>query len=119
MPDPDKKMLREIKRLLKKAGNRHRRRQFNKGLIDNPEEAHLDEENLGKHRSDVMNGMDKKEVFVKDSITMTEVNCPNCGMICFIGLFRDGEEKELRCEAGEASCGYHWVEKFKIDEYKK
>lgn len=58
MPDPDKKMLREIKRAIKKSGNRHRRRQLDRNLADNPEEAHLSEEDLGRKRSDAMNGLD-------------------------------------------------------------
>jgi len=57
--DPDKRKLRELKRVLKKAGNKHRRRELKKTLIDNPEEAPFAEENLGRNRSDAMNGLDK------------------------------------------------------------
>lgn len=46
---------------------------------------------------------------------IVEVNCPACGMISYIGSVRDGETKEIRCEAGEASCGYSWSEKFKME----
>ncbi len=58
MPDPDKKMLRQLKRIIKKKGNKHRRQQLKKDLIENPEEAHLNEENFGKCESQSMNGID-------------------------------------------------------------
>jgi hypothetical protein len=46
---------------------------------------------------------------------IVEVNCPNCNMISYIGSVRDGETKDFHCEAGEASCGYTWSEKFKME----
>lgn len=58
MPDPDKRKLREVKRILKKRGNKHRRQELKKNLAENPEAAALAEENLGKHRSDSLNGLD-------------------------------------------------------------
>lgn len=58
MPDPDKRMLRELKRVVKKRGNKHRRQQLKKDLEDNPEEAHLNEEDFGKCESKEMNGID-------------------------------------------------------------
>jgi len=66
MVDPDKKMLRELKREIKKIGNRKRRRNFNKGLLNNPEEAHLQEEDLGYNRSDAMNGLDTDSTRIKE-----------------------------------------------------
>jgi hypothetical protein len=58
-PDPDKRKLREIKRALKKRGNKHRRQQLKRDLAENPEEAAHSEENLGRHRSDELNGLDQ------------------------------------------------------------
>ena len=39
MPDPDKRRMRELKRAVKKRGNKHRRQQLKRDLVDNPEEA--------------------------------------------------------------------------------
>lgn len=58
-PDPDKRKLRELKRVLKKRGTKHRRQELKKTLTDNPEEAHEAEENLGRARSDTLNGLDQ------------------------------------------------------------
>ncbi len=58
MPDPDKRMLRDLKRALKKRGNKHRRAGLKKSLADNPEEAAHAEEDLGRHRSDTLNKLD-------------------------------------------------------------
>ena len=58
MPDPDKRKLRELKRALKKRGNKHRRQQLKRNLAENPEEAAETEEDLGKHRSDQLNKLD-------------------------------------------------------------
>ena len=58
MPDPDKRMLRDLKRALKKRGNKHRRAELKKNLAANPEEAAYAEEDLGRHRSDTLNKLD-------------------------------------------------------------
>ena len=58
-PDPDKRKLRELKRALKKRGNKHRRQQLQRDLVENPEEAAHSEEELGRHRSDEYNGLDR------------------------------------------------------------
>ena len=58
MPDPDKRRMRELKRSLKKRGNKHRRQELKKNLADNPEEAAHAEEDLGRHRSDTLNKLD-------------------------------------------------------------
>ncbi|MCZ2342391.1 MAG: hypothetical protein LC104_11430 [Bacteroidales bacterium] len=58
-PDPDKRRLRELKRVLKKAGSKHRRRELKRDLAENPEEAAYSEENLGRSRSDTLNGLDR------------------------------------------------------------
>jgi hypothetical protein len=58
-PDPDKRKLRDLKRALKKRGNKHRRQQLKRDLNENPEEAAHSEEKLGRHRSDTLNGLDR------------------------------------------------------------
>ena len=57
--DPEKRKLRELKRSVKKRGNKHRRAELKKSLTENPEEAAHAEADLGKHRSDLLNGIDK------------------------------------------------------------
>lgn len=58
MPDPDKRKLREVKRAIKKAGNKHRRQALKRNLAENPEGAADADEDLGKHRSDTLNRLD-------------------------------------------------------------
>jgi hypothetical protein len=58
MPDPDKRQLRKLKRVVKKAGSKHRRRELRKQLAENPEEAAYAEENFGKSSSESLNGLD-------------------------------------------------------------
>jgi hypothetical protein len=58
-PDPDKRLLREVKRVVKKRGNKHRRQQLKRDLVENPDEAAHSEEKLGRHRSDEYNGLDQ------------------------------------------------------------
>lgn len=57
--DPDKRKMREVKRAVKKRGNKHRRQELKKNLAENPEEAAHAEENLGRFRSDTLNGLDR------------------------------------------------------------
>jgi len=57
--DPDKRKLRQLKRDIKRAGSKHRRRDFKEQLRDNPAEAHLKEENFGRHSSAGLNAFDK------------------------------------------------------------
>ncbi len=57
--DPKKRELRKLKRDIKRAGNRHRRRQLKRDLADNPEEAHPSEESFGRNRSAGFNGLDE------------------------------------------------------------
>ena len=54
----DKRLQREIKRQVKKAGNKHRRRALKDVLRKNPEEAAHSEENFGRHSSAYLNGQD-------------------------------------------------------------
>lgn len=57
--DPTKRELREQKRAVKKAGNKHRRLELKRSLVVNPEEAAHVEEDYGRHRSAAMNGIDR------------------------------------------------------------
>lgn len=57
--DPDKRKMREVKRAVKKRGNKHRRQELKKTLAENPDEAAHAEENLGRFRSDALNGLDR------------------------------------------------------------
>lgn len=58
-PDPEKRKLRELKRAVKKRGNKHRRQQLKRDLAENPEGAANSEEKLGRFRSEEFNGIDK------------------------------------------------------------
>lgn len=58
-PDPDKRKLRKLKQVLKRRGSKHRRADLKRTLAENPEEAADAEENLGRSRSDTLNGLDR------------------------------------------------------------
>ena len=58
-PDPDKRKIRELKRAVKKRGNKHRRQQLKRDLVEKPEDAAHSKEKLGRFRSDTLNGIDK------------------------------------------------------------
>ncbi len=55
----DKRKLRALKRAVKRDGNKHRRHAFKQQLRQNPEEAHLAQEDLGKGVSRDLNGLDR------------------------------------------------------------
>ena len=57
--DPDKRDLRQHKRLVKKAGQRHARRALKADLAANPETADETEIDFGRHSSTNFNGMDQ------------------------------------------------------------
>jgi len=59
MHDQEKRQLRKLKRDIKKLGSKHRRRKLKDDLRDNPADAHLAEEDVGKLASETLNGMDK------------------------------------------------------------
>jgi hypothetical protein len=56
--DQDKRRYRQLKRQVKKAGNKSRRAHLKRELTDNPEEAHWSEYDFGSESSANMNGMD-------------------------------------------------------------
>jgi hypothetical protein len=67
--DPDKRRMRQDKRAIKKAGNKHRRQSLKRQLEQNPEEAAHADEDLGRHTSKDFNGMDhdsKRQQLEKD-----------------------------------------------------
>jgi hypothetical protein len=57
--DRDKRKYRQLKRDIKRAGSKHRRRDFKRQLRDNPDEAHWQDENFGRYSSAAMNGNDE------------------------------------------------------------
>lgn len=56
--DPDKRKYRQLKREVKRAGSKHRRRDLKAQLRENPEEAAFHEENFGRNESVNLNGLD-------------------------------------------------------------
>jgi hypothetical protein len=58
-PDPHKRELRKLKRTIKRAGSKHRRRELKKQLAENPEAAPEAEEAFGKFSSANFNGLDQ------------------------------------------------------------
>jgi hypothetical protein len=57
--DQDKRKYRQLKRDLKKAGNRKRRRQLQRDLLEQPEEAAHSEFDFGRDSSAGLNGNDR------------------------------------------------------------
>jgi hypothetical protein len=57
--DPEKRRMRELKRSIKRAGNKHRRQQLKRDLAENPDEAHQSEADVGRDRSADFNGLDR------------------------------------------------------------
>lgn len=57
---PEKRELRQLKREIKRAGSQRRRRLLKRDLIENPEEAHYAEADLGRFRSADLNGIDRR-----------------------------------------------------------
>ncbi len=56
--DPHQRAMRELKRAIKKRGNKHRRHALKRQLAENPEEAGLAVEEFGRHESRNWNGQD-------------------------------------------------------------
>lgn len=57
--DPDKRQYRQLKRDLKQAGNRKRRRHLQRELQDNPEDAAHSEFDFGRLGTAGLNGNDR------------------------------------------------------------
>jgi len=56
--DPHKRELRKLKRTLKRAGSKHRRRELKRQLAENPEGAADAEEDVGRFSSEGLNRLD-------------------------------------------------------------
>jgi hypothetical protein len=57
--DQDKRKYRQMKRDLKQAGNRKRRRHLQREVRDHPHEAGLSEFDFGRHGTAGLNGNDR------------------------------------------------------------
>lgn len=57
--EPDKRQLRQLKRDIKRAGSKRRRRQLKAQLADNPEEAADADFDFGRSSSATLNGLDR------------------------------------------------------------
>ncbi len=57
--DQDKRRYRQLKRDLKRAGNRKRRRQLQRELVEHPENAGQTTFDFGRHGSAGLNGNDR------------------------------------------------------------
>ena len=60
MDQDSKRELRQLKREIKRAGGKRRRRLLKSALVDHPEEAHEDSVDFGRLRSADLNGFDRK-----------------------------------------------------------
>jgi len=56
--DQEKRRHREMKRIVKRAGNKSRRQQLKRQLADTPEDAANVEPDFGRHSSADLNGID-------------------------------------------------------------
>jgi hypothetical protein len=56
--EPEKRRLRQMKRAIKKAGQKSRRQSLKRDLTKNPEEAAHSEETFGRNSSAGLNGLD-------------------------------------------------------------
>ena len=59
MDQDQKRELRQLKREIKRAGGKRRRRQLKQGLAEHPEDAHQDSASFGRYRSADLNGIDR------------------------------------------------------------
>jgi hypothetical protein len=65
--DPRKRELRKLKRTLKRAGSKHRRRDLKRHLAENPEAAADAEENFGRYSSEGLNRLDNDSTRQRDT----------------------------------------------------
>jgi len=56
--EPEKRRLRQMKRAIKKAGQKSRRQSLKRDLANNPEDAAHSEESFGRNSSAGLNGLD-------------------------------------------------------------
>jgi hypothetical protein len=60
MEHDHKRQLRQLKREIKRAGNKRLRRQLRREVVENPEDAHFAEVSFGRLSSAGLNGLDRK-----------------------------------------------------------
>jgi hypothetical protein len=65
--DPQKRQLRKLKRVIKRAGSKHRRRDLKQQLAENPEEAADAGADFGRHSSESFNGLDQDATRKRDT----------------------------------------------------
>jgi hypothetical protein len=65
--DPKKRELRKLKRTIKRAGSKHRRRDLKRQLAEDPEGAAEAEESFGKFSSEGLNALDSDATRRRDS----------------------------------------------------
>jgi hypothetical protein len=65
-PDPHKRELRELKRVVKRAGNKFRRREIKRQLEEDPNSVTNEEVDLGEKTSTGLNGLDKDSTRKRD-----------------------------------------------------
>ena len=66
----DKRQLRELKRAVKRSGNKHRRNALKRQLQQDPEAAHVADEDFGGRESRNMNGLDRPVYDVGIDLTL-------------------------------------------------
>ncbi len=72
MPDPDKRRLRELKRAIKKRGNKARRASLKRNLAADPLAASEDPGTVGRHESAKWNGLDRDATRQRPSVGSSE-----------------------------------------------
>jgi hypothetical protein len=65
--DTDKRRLRELKRAIKRSGNKSRRQKLKRDLVEQPEEAHESEHDFGRNSSTGLNGLDRDATRRRDN----------------------------------------------------
>jgi hypothetical protein len=60
MEHDHKRQLRQLKREIKRAGNKRLRRQLKREVVENPEDAPFTEVSFGRWSSAGLNGLDRK-----------------------------------------------------------
>ena len=68
MNEREKQKLRQIKRDVKRAGNKHRRQMLKRSLRDDPEEAHRVVPSVGRYRSTEFNGFDRDSTRIGQTV---------------------------------------------------
>ena len=57
--DPDKRRMRQLKKAIKRAGNKSRRQSLKRDLVEKPDEAHRSEYDFGRDSSTGLNALDQ------------------------------------------------------------